>query len=613
MPRISRNCIETIRQQVSLVDVAGLYTQMKRAGAQWRGLSPFNTEKTPSFYVHPEKNVFHDYSSGNAGDLFRFVMLKENLGFNESIEFLAERYNVPLEYDSDGMTPERASLRKELFQIHEVATDYFHRAFHAEHPEAEFIRNYWTEKRKFPLELADEFKIGLAPSSGEGFVKYIVGKGFSIDALKACGLLYIYDNARDASRARPRFRGRLMIPIRDIQGRVIAFTARQTELVPDDDNSKEAKYVNSPETPLFSKSNVLFGLDHARKHIDETKPFVLVEGQLDCLRCFQQGVHEAVAPQGTAITENQLSLLRKYTPKVEVLLDGDRAGQKAAMRMLPLALAAGLEVHFLPLPPGLDPDDLLCEKGAGALDELRENRLTAIRFAVNSLMPNPGQATPRDKAAVLETMFSALSGCDSAVVRGEYLDELAHLTRTDRTALETDFRSHRKRDQRAAGAPPPPPQPENKSTEKLTSAESVLLFIALHRPDLAQFYAQTIDHEWLDASRQDGRLLGVVLAEAENDQWEGVETLEPLLENEDERNYIYQLLTRELNFDDPVQAINECIRRLFELYLRRAQQNLEERILNANASPPEETRALHQERIRLRRLKLHPPTIELPT
>ncbi|GHC11233.1 DNA primase [Cerasicoccus arenae] len=365
MPRIARSCIETIRQQVSLVDVAGAYTQMKRAGAQWRGLSPFNTEKTPSFYVHPEKNVFHDYSSGNAGDLFRFVMLKENLGFNDAIEFIASRYNVPLEYDNDGAPPERASLRKELFTLHEVAVDYFHRAFFADHPEAEFIRQYWTEKRHFPIEVAREFKIGLAPSNGDGFVKYIVDKGFSMEALKACGLLYIFDNARDASRARARFRGRLMIPIRDIQGRVIAFTARQTDLTPDDDSSKEAKYVNSPETPIFYKSGVLFGLDHARQHIDESKAFVLVEGQLDCLRCFEQGVHTAVAPQGTAITEQQLGLLRKYTPKLEVLLDGDRAGQKGAMRMLPLALAAGLEVYFLPLPTGLDPDDLLRDGGGG--------------------------------------------------------------------------------------------------------------------------------------------------------------------------------------------------------------------------------------------------------
>lgn len=613
MPLIAQSCLDTINQQVSLVDVAGLYTQMKRAGAQWRGLSPFGSEKTPSFYVHPEKNVFHDYSSGNAGNLFRFVMLKENLSFPEAVEFLAERYNVPLEYDSDGMTPERASLRKELFQIHEVATDYYHRAFHADHPEAEFIREYWTEKRQFPLEMADEYKIGLAPSSGEGFVKYMAGKGFSIEALKACGLLYIYDNARDASRARPRFRGRLMIPIRDIQGRVIAFTARTTDLVPDDDNSKEAKYVNSPETPLFTKSNVLFGLDHARKHIDETKAFVLVEGQLDCLRCFQQGVDSAVAPQGTAITENQLSLLRKYTPKIEVLLDGDRAGQKAAMRMLPLALAAGLEVHFLPLPEGMDPDDLLRDQGADALEDLRTKRLSAVRFAVNTLLPKPGQATPRDKAAALETMFTTLAGCDSAVVRGEYLDELAHLTRTDRSALETDFRRHRQRDQRAQGQPAPQPAQQNSNTEKLTSAESVLLFTALHRPDLAQHYAQTIDHEWLDTSQRDGRLLGLVLAEAGIDQWDGAETLEPLLENEDERNYIYQLLTRELTFEDPIQAVNECIRRLFEQYIKRAQQDLEERILNAQSVPPEEMRKLHQERIRLRRLKLQPPTIELPT
>lgn len=611
MPLIAQNTIDAIRQQVNLVDVAGMYTQMKRAGAQFRGLSPFNAEKTPSFYVHPDKNVFHDYSSGNAGNLFRFVMMKENLSFPEAVEFLANRFNIPVEYDNDGQPAEKTSLRKELLTLHEVATDYFHRAFFADHPEAEWIRGYWTNKRQFPIELAREFKIGFSPSSGDGLVKHLVGKGFSLEALKACGLLYLFDEARDASRAKSRFRGRLMIPIRDIQGRVIAFTARTTDLVPEDDKSKEAKYVNSPETPLFSKSNVLFGLDHARKHIDETKAFVLVEGQLDCLRCYEQGAHTALAPQGTAITENQLGLMRRFTAKCEVLLDGDNAGQKAAMRLLPLALKAGLDVRFLPLPKGQDPDDLLREGGADALDELRKHALTAIQFAVKTLLPKPGQASPRDKAATLETLYTAISGCDSAIVRGEYLDELAHLTRSDRSAVETDFRHHQQRDRRAQGAPPSPPPAEKKSTDPLTSAESVLVSIALHRPELAQFYAQTIDHEWLDPSDLHGRLLGLIIAEAENDLWEGAESLEPLLENEDERNYIYQLLSRELSLEDPIQAVNECIRRLFERYLQRAQQDLEERILNVG-NDPEQTRALYQERIQLRKLKQQPPVITLP-
>ncbi|MEO0794466.1 MAG: DNA primase [Verrucomicrobiota bacterium] len=614
MPRIARSCIESIRQQVNLVDVAGAYTQMKRAGAQWRGLSPFNTEKTPSFYIHPEKNVFHDYSSGNAGDLFRFVMLKENLGFNDAVEFLANRYNVSLEYDSDGMPPERASLRKELFTLHEAATDYFHRAFHADHPEAKFMREYWAERRKFTPELADDFKIGLAPSTGEGFVKFIGSKGFSLESLKASGLLYLYDDARDASRARARFRGRLMIPIRDVQGRVIAFTARQTDLTPEDDPSREAKYVNSPETPIFYKSGVLFGLDHARQHVGEKESFILVEGQLDCLRCFEQGVHAAVAPQGTAITDQQMALLRRYTSTVEVLLDGDRAGQKGALRMLPLALAAGLEVHFLPLPAGQDPDDLLREQGAQALEQLRENRLTAIQFSVRSLLPDPGQTSPREKASALETVLAAISGCDSAIVREEYLDELAHLTRTDRSALESDFQRRRRRDLQSQ-----PPTQENTSedtpntNEKLTSAESVLLSIALHQPELTQYYAQIIDHEWLDQNIRDGRLLGLALAEAENDDWDGVETLEPLLENDDERNYIYQLVSRDISFDSPIQAVNECIQRLFDQYIERAQRFLEERILNVRGSSSDETRALYEERRKLRQLKQVPPKVEIPS
>jgi hypothetical protein len=197
---------------------------------------------------------------------------------------------------------------------------------------------------------------------------------FSEEALKRCGLFFVRDDAAITLQAlRPRFRGRLMIPIRDHQGRVCAFTARQTGLTPDDDPAKEAKYVNSPETPIFTKGNLLFNLDRARTHVGEGKPFVMVEGQLDALRCWSVGLKTAIAPQGTSITESQLVLLRRYHTQVECFFDSDSAGQKAALRFLPMALKAGLELRFLTLAGAtkLDPDLLFLERGLAAYEEVR--------------------------------------------------------------------------------------------------------------------------------------------------------------------------------------------------------------------------------------------------
>ena len=210
-----------------------------------------------------------------------------------------------------------------------------------------------VEKRKFSPELADEFKVGAAEADGGGLAAAVRRKKFSDDAVRQCGLFFTRDDAMLTPGAmKPRFRGRLMIPIRDHQGRVVAFTARQTELTPEDDPAREAKYVNSPETPIFTKGNLLFNLDRARSHVGEGKPFVLVEGQLDALRCWSVGLKTAVAPQGTAITEVQMALLRRYHPQVECFFDSDAAGQKAALRFLPLALKAGVEARFLTLAGG---------------------------------------------------------------------------------------------------------------------------------------------------------------------------------------------------------------------------------------------------------------------
>lgn len=632
MPKIKRSSIEAIRQQINLVDVAGAYTQMKRAGSQWRGLSPFASEKTPSFFVHPEKNVFMDYSSGNAGDLFRFVELKENLNFQEAVEMLAGRYNITLEYEDDGTPPERVSLRKELLELHEEAADYYHRAFLADHEQAAAMREYWEKQRNFPLEHAKAFRIGFSPTSGEGLIRALQKKNFSLEAIRHSGLFYLRDTDRDLSRAKPRFRGRLMIPICDVQGRVVAFTARVTDLTPADDPTAQAKYVNSPETPIFSKSNLLFGLNHARKHISEGEAFLLVEGQLDALRCYQMGLNCAVAPQGTAITEAQMALLRRYTNKVEVLLDGDAAGQRAALRMLPIGLAAGLEVVFLPLPQGSDPDALLSEQGTAAVESLRAGRLSAMTFAVRTLLPEVSKASAQDKAAALERCFALLLKCDSSVVRADYLVELAYLARTERGALERDFHLYEQRhrdseryaqgQQQADGGnsatvahnPLSPFNTGNAATNgKLTSVEEEILFALLHFPQLSRPTSEAIDNEWINTSTTAGNLLSRVLAHALEDTFEGLSHLEPIVENEEEKAYIYQLVGKFSELEDPIQFLNMCFKQLYQDFIRNERQKIAQERANNPSPTPEQKNFQRTQILKLRELTAQEPPHLLAT
>ncbi|MBL4574665.1 MAG: DNA primase [Opitutaceae bacterium] len=438
MPAIKSNSIRELKERIQIYDVVSQSVSLKRAGSSFKGLSPFNEERTPSFFISPDKNLFKCFSSGKAGDIITFVMETEKLTFTEAVESLARRFNVELEYEAGGRQQEDRSLRQELFDLHELATEHFHQLFLAQNEGGNFIRDYWINDRSFPLSLAEDFKIGFAPPDGGNLARVLQQKKFSLAALRQSGLLYARGNDSHPS-FRPRFRGRLMIPIRDHQNRVIAFTARQLSVTPQDDPSREAKYINSPETPIFIKGNILFNLDRARLQVTPEHPFLLVEGQLDAMRCHQVGLTTAIAPQGTGITAQQISLIRRYEPQVECLLDGDDAGQKAALRMLPIALKATVDVRFLILPAGQDPDLLLKEKGASALDELRKTSLNAIAFAANSILPNPSEATPQEKAHACEQLFAIIEQVESDVAKSGLLDEASKLLKINLRAIETDF------------------------------------------------------------------------------------------------------------------------------------------------------------------------------
>ena len=362
------------------------------------------------------------------------------------MEAIAQRFTFTLEYEegTGGPTRESRSLRQEIFDIHDLAADYYRQAFLAKNPHGEFIRNYWVEKRRFTPELGEDFKIGFAPPEDSGLAAALIKKGFTEDALRQCGLFFTRDGAvLTIGSMRPRFRGRLMIPIRDHQGRVVAFTARQLELTPQDDPAREAKYVNSPETPVFTKSNLLFNLDRARSNAGDGHPFVLVEGQLDALRCWSVGLKTAVAPQGTSITEGQLALLRRHHPQVECFFDSDSAGQKASLRFLPMALKAGLEVRFLMLAgtEKMDPDLLFLERGLAAYEEVRKNSLSAMEFACRSLLArtSPLPRRPSKNPAPPPALFEIIAQSDSDVARMSFLSEIAQYLRVPLGALERDL------------------------------------------------------------------------------------------------------------------------------------------------------------------------------
>ena len=586
MPTISKQSIETIKAQLNLVDVVSPYVQLKQSGRSWVGLSPFTQEKTPSFYVHPDKGFFKCFSTGEGGDCYSFIMKLENLEFYEAVEFLSQKYAIPIQYEKGQHSAKELSIRKQILEIHSIASEWFHKQF-IESEEAEGVRSYWHDHRKFTLEIAREHRIGYAPICSNALAEILDRKQFSLDAMKASGLFFSSDRDRDTRRLRSRFRGRLMIPIRDINARVIAFTARQLEQTPEDDPSHKAKYVNSPETLIFHKSKLLFGLDHARKYLDQSPYFILVEGQLDAIRCWSVGLHTAIAPQGTAITEEQLILLRRYqTPKIECLLDGDAAGRKAALRTLPLCFKVGTEFSYLSLPEKTDPDDLLREGGAVALEALRAEAFGPIQLLLKELLPNGGSSSTQEKIKASQKIFELLIELKSEIAQEDYLQTVSKIAQISLNSLTRDFAAYKSqrakqnafKNQYSPKETQSNPNPGKIEDLPLTHTNWELLYLTLNYPQYGKQIAYVIDAELIDSDNTAGRFLKKVLAYFHESNEQSTIDTESLIENNQERQLLADIHTRELEVEDPVTLINSCIRTLKKMSLNKKKSVLTQKI-----------------------------------
>ena len=629
MPVIKPTCVRDLKLRVNLADVVGRVVTLRKAGGtRLKGLCPFHNEKSPSFHVDSDKGFYKCVGCGKAGDVITFVRETEQLNFSEAIEALGKRFGIVIEYEegTGGPSREERSLRQELFDLHEQATEHFHQAFKAADATGDYMRQLWIEKRRFTPELADEFKIGAADAQGSGLGALLLRKKFSEEALRRCGLFFIYDDAQITLGAlRPRFRGRLMIPIRDHQGRVVAFTARQTDLTPADDPAREAKYVNSPETPIFTKGNLLFNLDRARTNVGEGKPFVLVEGQLDALRCWSVGLKTAIAPQGTSITESQLVLLRRYHSQVECFFDSDTAGQKAALRFLPMAVRAGLEIRFLSSAgvAKVDPDLLFLERGLAAYDEVRSHAESAMAFACRTALPAPAAASPEAKARSAQSVYEVIAAAESEVVRAEFIGEAAGHLRLPLAAVQKDFQTFLQRQARQAAARPVASEPaDNSEAEIETNSGSAavagsglahtpehhLLMLLLHFESLGTPLSHALRADWVDVSHSAGVLLNRFLAEFEHATWPGCEHIDPLLETEEERSLVATLRFETPKIDDPVKVAQEGLRQLRARSLEPRLRQIELALANGTADIESDPISLLKERSEIQR-QLRQPLI----
>lgn len=419
------DAVEEIKARLSIEDVISEYVPLKRSGRNWKGLSPFTNEKTASFMVSPEKQIWHDFSSGKGGNMFSFVMEVEGLDFKGALELLARKAGLDIEqFRTAG--PQRGPNKERLHQLLEL-TATFYQAHFRKHQVA---KDYVLKKRKFTKETANEWRIGYAPATGSALIDYAKKQGFTETEIKQAGLSA--QNYRGGIQ--DMFRGRLMIPLQDPQGRLIGFTAR---LLSDDPNAP--KYINTPQTVLYDKSRHIYGLHLAKEAIRKTKFVVMVEGNLDVIASHQAGVRQVVATAGTALTESHLKALSRFTGDIRLSFDADKAGMAATERAIPIASKVKVSLSVIDIPSGKDPDDLIRQN-----PKLWETAITKHRYALDWLMARYGAeldlTSAQGKREYTDILLPVVRQLADDVERDHYLGAIAEQTGTRREALENKFR-----------------------------------------------------------------------------------------------------------------------------------------------------------------------------
>jgi len=427
---ILRETIDEVKNRLDIVDVISDFITLKKSGQNYKGLSPFTNEKTPSFFVVPGKGIFKDFSSGKGGDSFTFLMEHEGMSYVEAIRFLAKKYGVEIkETEATEHESAQQSERESLYILMNYAQEYYHNNL-LHHEEGQSIGLSYFRERGFNDKTIEKFELGYALSGWENFSKEALSKGYSQDLLEKAGLVV----KKEDGSSYDRFRGRVIFPVHNISGKVIAFGARMLGK-----EKNQPKYINSPETEIYHKSNVLYGLYQAKNTIRQNDNCYLVEGYTDVISLHQAGVDNVVSSSGTALTEEQIKLIRRFSENVTVLFDGDAAGIKAALRGIDLILKGGLNVRVVLFPDGEDPDSYSRKLGTTDFQNfLKESRKDFISFKADLFAAEAG-GDPIRKAESIREIVTSIAIIPDPVKRSVYIQETSNLLKIGEAVLLTEL------------------------------------------------------------------------------------------------------------------------------------------------------------------------------
>jgi DNA primase len=537
--------IDEVKQRNDIVAVIGQYTALQKAGRTLRALCPFHNEKTPSFFVYPDRQSWHCFGAcGTGGDVISFVMKIENMEFGEALRLLAERAGViiPTRVEKD---PDK-DKKERLFLVNEAAAAFYHSEF-LKSPAAEVARQY-TAKRGISSLTVSDFQLGFSPNSWGMLIQHLVIKGYTEQEIIDAGLAIVSDDGQKHDR----FHGKLMFPIRDERKHVTGFGARVLD-------GSLPKYVNSPQTPVFDKSGTLYGIDLASSAIRKQELAVIVEGYMDVIIAHQGGFNNVIASMGTAITEKQVSIIKRFSGNVALALDADSAGEEAMLRCVIFENILDSELKVMLLPEGKDPDEVIIGN-PGLWKELVNKAIPVLDYTFDKVASTP-PTTAHEKTAVARRLLPLVSQIKEPVRRGHYFQKLARLTGTSEPALQVEL-TRLQSSRTLATAKKDAQMPSHKMSFS-DRREELCLALLLRYPDLKE-QKECVLPEYFDTSENREIFLAIK---------QGFSDVASLKDKLDEvvRDYVDGIANINIPEGKIEEKYNDCVLRLRKRYL----QNIE--------------------------------------
>lgn len=579
---ISPATLEQIRAANDIVDVVSGYLPLKRAGSNFVALCPFHREKTPSFNVNPRLQIFHCFGCHKGGDVFTFVQQYENIGFIDAVRRLAERAGIKLEFEKDPNFVQARHLKDQLLQIHELITQRWELCL-ANDAAAQIARDYLAARGISPNAIK-LFRLGYAPDAWDDTVNWAKSKGFELELVEKAGLIIRRESGNSWY---DRFRGRLIFPICDEQCRVIGFSARALT-----NEEKTAKYINSPETPIFTKSKVFYGLDKSKRALLESGFAIVCEGQLDLITCYMAGFQNVVAPLGTALTAEHTRLLRRYVNEVVLCFDSDEAGQAAAVRSLDNLLASGLAIRVAVVPPPHDPDSFIRQKGPQPFRQLVADAKQFFDYYLDRLCQHNDITTDKGRMAVAEAMGEVAIKTFNPIIVDAIAQKTAARLGLAPNAVVTQFKRIATR-QRTTPTPNEPDAPPQTQQQLPSQLERWLLRLMFLSDENARWLATYLAIDWISHPHV-RNIVARRLQAVTDETWQGVAAFLAGCTDDFERELVTEAATIQHDIPDPQRQLHDVTRALRNQFIDKQLVLLRQRANAPDTTESDRLAALRQ-------------------